>query len=43
MKITLAGGFAANNVSGLLIFIIAFLPYRNNFKGKPNKAAGATS
>jgi|GEM_PF-1947923 len=33
----LAGGFAANNVSGLLVFTIAFLPYRLDFKGKSNK------
>ena len=33
----LLGGFAAKNVSGLLIFTIAFLPYRKDFKGESNK------
>ena len=39
----LLGGFAAKNVSGLLIFTIALLPYRKDFKGESNQAVEATS
>ncbi|MEX2607834.1 MAG: hypothetical protein WD708_10855 [Kiritimatiellia bacterium] len=39
----LLGGFAAKNISGLLIFTIALLPYRKEFKGKSNQEVDAMS